>query len=317
MAPQPRLDKRALFDCLGYVPHPGQLLVHRSTARRRVLACGVRWGKSTCAQYECVAALLEPRPEAIGWVVAPTYDLAERIYARVRGVVQRHFEHRIKELNERERRILLFNLAGGVSELRAKSADNPDSLLGEGLDWCVVDEAARLKPEIWHEHLSQRLLDKEGWALLLSTPRGRDWFWRLFKRGQKRRDLAYESWASPSWINPRLSPELIEDERKRLSEEVFREQFGAEFTGEDIDPCDVCRGPDPKVCAFPLLRGDEQLARCSECNREVDEKGHTLWGLSEGRPVFATIRLRPRRDGTLPEIVLAEPEAGRREGPTL
>jgi hypothetical protein len=35
-------------------------------------------------------------------------------------------------------------MAGGQSEIRAKSADNPISLLGEGLDWVVVDEAARV-----------------------------------------------------------------------------------------------------------------------------------------------------------------------------
>ena len=41
-----RLNKPALFQQLGYEPHAGQLAVHRSKAKRRVLACGVRWGKT-------------------------------------------------------------------------------------------------------------------------------------------------------------------------------------------------------------------------------------------------------------------------------
>jgi hypothetical protein len=70
-----RLDRDALFEDLSYTPHPGQLLVHRSRARFRVLACGTRWGKSTCAAMEAVAALLEPRERAVGWLVAPTYEV--------------------------------------------------------------------------------------------------------------------------------------------------------------------------------------------------------------------------------------------------
>ena len=72
-----------------------------------------------------------------------------------------------------------------MSEVRGKTADNPVSLLGEGLDWLIVDEAARMKPMIWESHLSQRLIDKRGWALLISTPRGKGWFFDLFRRGQR------------------------------------------------------------------------------------------------------------------------------------
>jgi hypothetical protein len=62
-----RLRKRELFRKLGYEPHPVQALVHRSRAKRRVLACGTRLGKSTCGAMECVAALLEPCESALGW----------------------------------------------------------------------------------------------------------------------------------------------------------------------------------------------------------------------------------------------------------
>jgi hypothetical protein len=51
-----RLSKRALFGDIGYEPHAGQIAVHRSRALRRVLACGVRWGKTKCATMEVVAA---------------------------------------------------------------------------------------------------------------------------------------------------------------------------------------------------------------------------------------------------------------------
>jgi len=170
------LSKDALFEDLGYTPHPGQLEVHTSTASRRVVACGVRWGKSIAAAMEAVAAALEPKPRSVGWICGPTYDLCDKIFREIVIVVAEHLRHRIVSLKENEKKLILRNMGGGLSEIRGKSADNPVSLLGEGLDWLIVDEAARLKPSIWEGHLTQRLLDKNGWALLISTPRGKGWF---------------------------------------------------------------------------------------------------------------------------------------------
>jgi hypothetical protein len=222
------LNKGALFHDLGYTPHPGQVRVHESAASRRVLACGVRWGKTLCAAMEGLAAAMAPAERSFGWVVAPTYDLADKVFREIELVVARHLRHRVLSLRENERRIVLRNMAGGVSEIRGKSADNPVSLLGEGLDWVIVDEAARMKPSIWESHLSQRLLDRRGWALLISTPRGKGWFYELYRRGQ-RRASDHESWNAPSWTNPHLDRSLIEAERGRLPERVFLQEYGAQF----------------------------------------------------------------------------------------
>lgn len=223
-----RLNKSALFRDLGYEPHPGQLAVHRSRAPRRIVACGVRWGKSLLAGHEALAAALEPAEHSIGWVVAPTYDLSERVFNQIVVAVSSRLHHRIVELSVHERRLVLRNMGGGRSEIRCKSADNPISLLGEGLDWVIVDEASRLKPAIWESHLSQRLLDKRGWALLISTPKGKGWFHAMWTRGQGN-DPDYQSWNAPSWTSPLLDAETIEAERERLPERVFRQEYGAEF----------------------------------------------------------------------------------------
>jgi len=224
-----RLDKRRLFEKLGYKPHAGQIEVHKSKAPRRIVACGVRWGKTLCAAMEGVAAALEPRDRSVGWVVAPTYDLADRVFREIQLIVMTHLRHRVITMRDNDRKSGLRNLGGGLSEIRAKSADNPVSLLGEGLDWVIVDEASRLKPTIWQSHLSQRLIDKKGWALLISTPKGKGYFYELHQRG-KGDDPEYESWNYPSWTNPLLDREIIENERGRLPERVFRQEYGAEFT---------------------------------------------------------------------------------------
>jgi len=223
-----QIDRTLLFEDLGYFPHAGQLAVHESRASRRIVACGVRWGKTKCAAMEGIAAALEPRDRSIGWVVAPTYDLADRVFREIQVVALEKLRHRVVMMRESDRRIVLLNMAGGQSEIRAKSADNPVSLLGEGLDWVIVDEAARLKRDIWESHLTQRLLDKNGWALLISTPRGAGYFHELFRRGRGS-DPSFASWNQPSWTNPFLDATLIDAERERLPDRVFRQEFGAQF----------------------------------------------------------------------------------------
>lgn len=227
-AAKPRLNKNAFFRDLGYEPHAGQKEIHDSHASRRVVACGVRWGKTLCAAMEGLAAAMEPKERSFGWVVAPTYDLCEKVFREIVRIVGDRLKHRLISIRENDRRILLRNMAGGISEIRGKSADNPVSLLGEGLDWVIADEAARLKPLVWESHLSQRLIDKRGWALLISTPKGKGWFYELFRRGQSD-DEHYASWNSPSWENPILDRDLIEDERSRLPERVFRQEYCGEF----------------------------------------------------------------------------------------
>jgi hypothetical protein len=286
----PRLDRLALFKDLGYEPHEGQMLVHQSTARRRVLACGSRWGKSLCASMEACAALLEPRERALGWLVAPTRDLVDRIFLRVVDILRAQLGHRVLDLDLRTQRIVVSNLGGGTSELRGKSADMPVTLLGEALDFLIEDEASRLRCEIWESHLSPRLIDRRGWALLLSTPSGPGWFHELYRRGLRRRDPDCESWSQPSWLNPHIDKALVDAERDRLGPEVFAEQYGGEFQGVKPEPCEACYPRSPKACRVLLVEEDEELRRCPECNDPVDGEGRSL--VREGTDLMKIIILQ-------------------------
>src|SRR3989454_10331227 len=118
MAPAKSLNKEALFRDLGYTPHPGQAEIHASTASRRVVACGVRWGKSVCAAAEALAAAMAPKERSVGWVVAPTYDLSDKVFREIALLVTRHLRHRIVTMRDHEKLLLLRNMAGGISEIR-------------------------------------------------------------------------------------------------------------------------------------------------------------------------------------------------------
>jgi len=226
-------SKKELFEDIGYVPHPLQHQVHESRAKRRVLACGVRWGKTKSAAMEAVAAALTPsviglREPTYGWVVAPTLGLAEKVFRVVVRVFHEKFPHRILLFRDHEMLLRVSNLGGGTAEIRGKTADNPVSLLGEGLDWVIGDEVARFKPEIWQSYLSQRLIDRKGWALLISTPKGKGWYYDVFRLGQ-REGTGWQSWNAPSKSNPYLDSKLIDAEIAERPDAVARQEYGAEF----------------------------------------------------------------------------------------
>jgi len=116
----------------------------------------------------------------------------------------------------------------GGGEVTVRSADNPDSLRGEGLDFLVIDECAFIKEDAWAEALRPALSDRLGKALFISTPKGRNWFWRMWQRGQDSTDQ-YQSWQFPTSNNPYIEPSEIEAARQMLPERIFAQEYMAEF----------------------------------------------------------------------------------------
>lgn len=289
-----RLRRGDLFRSLGYVPHPGQLEVHRSRAPRRVVACGTRWGKSTLAVYETIAALLEPRGKTLGWIVAPTYELTSRVFGRVVDVLHERLRHRVVVYSQQGHWIQVVNLAGGTSELRARSADKPAGLLGEALDFMIVDEAASIRDNVYDEHLAARLVDRKGWGLFLSTPAGPDWFYAQYRRGERRKDPGYASFSMPTWSNPHVPAETVAAERGRLTHDQFRQQYGAEFLGVEHWPCELCGGPSlEQVSCVVVIDGGDDPPTCPECGEYVDEKGKTkVWLMNGDTPYVMEVHIQ-------------------------
>jgi hypothetical protein len=130
----------------------------------------------------------------------------------------------IASINKTEHRIALTN--GAVLEWR--SADNETSLRGAGLNFLIVDEAARVKDESWHA-LRPCLSDTLGKAILISTPKGHNWFYHLFLRGQDPLQTDYRSWQFPSSDNPYFPPDESQTAQSELFQPVFQQEYLAQF----------------------------------------------------------------------------------------
>lgn len=198
--------------------HPAQKQIHDTRARFRVVAAGRRFGKTMLATMECLDVA---NNSGRAWWVAPTYRMSEVGWRPLRQIAAKLPGTQIRKV---DREVILPG--GGMVGVR--SADNPDSLRGEGLDFVVLDEAAYIAPEAWSEALRPALSDRLGRALFISTPRGRNWFWDIYTRGASDPD----EWAAfqfPTASNPFIAPSEIEAARRELPEIIFRQEYEAHF----------------------------------------------------------------------------------------
>jgi hypothetical protein len=186
-----------------------------------------------------------------------------------------HLPHRVIDDDTRSQRFVVQNLGGGTSELRGKSTDNTASLLGEGLDFLVLDEAAKIRAEVWESYLAPRLVDRKGRALLISTPRGTDWFHGEYKRGQKGRHPDYASWRAPTTDNPAIDAAVVEAERGKLSKDAFAQEYEAVFLGEELEQCEACGNPSDTIPRDLRFADLESEPRCALCSGIVDSQGRT------------------------------------------
>ena len=67
-------------------------------------------------------------------------------------------------------------------QVRLYGADNPDALRGIYLDGIVLDEFADMDPRVWSEIIRPALADRQGWAVFIGTPKGRNAFFELWRR---------------------------------------------------------------------------------------------------------------------------------------
>lgn len=167
-------------------------------------------------------------PGSYVWVVGPTMDLAEKEFRVVWDLAVNKDYLPVRRKSERE---LYLQFKNG-SFLECRSEENPDMLIGEGLDGVVLAEAARLKQRTWDQYIRPALADRRGWAFISSTPRGFNWFEEFFRRGQEGAEgkfHLYKSWQIPSFANPILDPEEIEEARQTSTPEAFKQEWLADF----------------------------------------------------------------------------------------
>lgn len=198
-----------------------QRQVTESIARNRVVAAGRRFGKTYLAIREMAKVARLPNKRV--WYVSPSYRMSKQIAWAL--LKEKLIEVRWAEkFNEQDLTAILRN----KSTISLRGADNPDSLRGVGLDFLVMDEAADIKPEAWFSVLRPTLSDTGGSALFLGTPKGFNWFHKLWDQGQQEKE-GWQSWQFTTLDGGNVSEEEIESSRRDLDELTFNAEYLATF----------------------------------------------------------------------------------------
>ena len=206
----------------GWHPHPGQQAFLSSRAPVRVLACGRRWGKTEVIAAESARTLLAGAPRQV-LLVAPSQEQALLGFERTL-----EFLHRAGA-RPTVRRTPAPTLLVGGSRLWARSVARGGMFLrGRKAHLIVVDEAAYVPEAVVSEVLVPMLADTGGQLALISTPRGKNYFYRYYLQGQED-GIRVWSLHSPSWHNPLLSPTVLQMQASMMTSRQFQIEYGAAF----------------------------------------------------------------------------------------
>ena len=222
-----------------YQPHVGQRTIHAARKYRfRTVVCGRRWGKTACAAGELIDCAIQ-LPGEYGWL-APEYLVADR------GVIWcGQIAGDMLEIKGKAPVKGVLRGPRGTSVIYFLSADHPETGRNFGFRGMVVDEAARIPLKDWQSIYRPTLSDKRGWAMFITTPRGRNWIFDQYTRGLDPEDTSYKSFQFESRSNPYFPKEEWATAKMELPEDVFRQEYMAEFLE---DSAGVFRGIDK--CLF-------------------------------------------------------------------
>lgn len=203
-------------------PHPAQAKVLREAKRNNVLAMGRRWGKTHLGILLALLTLLKGRD--VIWL-APQNKYLMEAWRRAK----RALEPITVEKSEVEKRI---EVVGGAA-IYFMSLEDPDAGRSYAFGRVIYDEAAKARhlEENFTEAIALTMLDHDADVWFLSSPKGKDYFYELWMRGQSDDYPDWASWQLPTGSNPLMTAEKIKAliEQVQLPPHAVRQEIDAEF----------------------------------------------------------------------------------------
>ncbi len=195
---------------------------------RRVLAIlPRRAGKDVVAFNYCIKAAL--KKPGVYYYIFPTYSQGRKvIWDSLTNTGERFLSYVPDEViegtNSQEMKIRFRN----GSLLQLVGSDNYDSLMGTNPRGVVFSEYALQDPRCY-QYIRPILTANDGWALFISTPRGKNHLWELYQIAQH----------SPDWFAYKLTIEdtqhipLSEIEKEKqdgiMSDDLIQQEYYTSF----------------------------------------------------------------------------------------
>lgn len=223
-----------------------------NTATMKVVTCGRRYGKTTMAKGYLVKVALENRNSESSYV-GKTYKLAYKMYCSIYANPALKPHIRSGKLQPTPH----ITWRNGHTTWFF-SGDRPDNLRGDGLVLCIVDEAAHVSERLINEVLQPAMLDCGGTIVLVSTFRGRNFYYNWHAKGMTwPNDDDCKSWLRPTsasiWAQGDEGQTRLRRMKSRLPEMVWKQECecivdenqAAVFKNDNIIKCTggTPRGP--------------------------------------------------------------------------
>ncbi len=224
---------------LGVELHAGQRKwLAGSVARENVLVTGNRWGKSFVSAVKLIH-------HAIYRIRKLKYDSCGRYRTVVASITQNQanlvFSQAVRLVRQSEILALLIDtltwtphpslLFGNGATIESRSTQNRgEHLLGNDYDLFIFDEVAfESAPEyVVEEVIMMRLADREGRLDLVSTPNGKNWFYRRAREIAGGDRGGFFCWGD-SRDNPYISKDYLDERVKYFSDSRLRQNIMGQF----------------------------------------------------------------------------------------
>lgn len=205
-----------------YEPRVQFIPFHQRIHRWACLVCHRRSGKTVACVNELITRALYSQKDS------PRYAYVAPFYRQAKDVAWQYLKEFAAPFlaappRESELRVHLLNGAW----ITLYGADNPDALRGIYLDGIVLDEFGDCRPSLWGQVVLPTLADRQGWAVFIGTPKGRNHFYDTYQRAREEENwFALQLPASVSGILPRA--ELLEM-RSQMMEEEYNQEIECDF----------------------------------------------------------------------------------------
>ena len=211
---------------IGFSPHKKQLeIIHgilEGKAKYNVISTGRQMGKTLMSMNLLLYWALNNGPARLMWV-SPVYSQANKVMKELMAAIGSSGVVESANLSANE-----IKLKNG-STIIFRSAERYDNIRGETLDYCVIDEAAFIKDEAWAEAIKPTLLVRGKKCIIVSTPKGKNWFYELYQLGVSADYNEYKSFKGSSYDTPFISKREIEEAKRTIPENIFKQEYLAEF----------------------------------------------------------------------------------------
>lgn len=208
-------------------PHPKQREILASTAKRKVICTGRRFGKTLYGALEAVddeiggGALFGDKV----LIASTSQDQSDVFWTYLKRWLQPLIHAGIAYKNE-TKRIIELSTGGAI---KVKTGRDADTLRAFDADKLILDECAFLDPGAWFDVGVPMLADRNGTAIFLSTPKRKNWFYLLYNRAIADTTGRWAAWHGTTFDNPHLIKQAVDELVMDMTEDSYKQEILAEF----------------------------------------------------------------------------------------